>query len=72
MRQIPCAVVDHADHPDDIGHADIVGEIDLPDDAPLPAWTETACCEGCAVRLGLMEPRPAPEPPAPEPESEEP
>lgn len=68
MRQIPCSDSEHAQHPDDVGHADIVGEIDLPDDAPMPAWTASARCEGCAVRRGLMEPRPAPEPPAPEAE----
>ncbi len=46
--------------------ADVVGEIDLPDDAPMPAWTASARCEGCAVRRGLMEPRPAPEDTPPE------
>lgn len=72
LRQIPCTdAAEHDAHPDDIGQSDIVGEIDLPDGAPLPAWTASARCEGCAVRRGLMEPRPALPPPtgpdAPEP-----
>lgn len=61
-HEILCSDDEHDEHPDDIGHADIVGTVELPAGAALPAWTATARCEGCAVRRGLMEPRPEPEP----------
>lgn len=70
-HEIPCSDTDHDAHPLDVGHADVVGTVDLAEGASLPAWTATPRCEGCAVRRGLQEPR-EPIPPPAEPDPEEP
>ncbi len=76
-HEIPCADTEHDEHPEDVGHADVVGTIDLPAGVtPTPEQLGGKRCEGCAVRRGLQAPRPAmppepePDPPEPEPEPE--